>query len=401
MHRRRFLQVVGSLGVSLRYASAFAAERRRIAVVGAGIVGASVAYQLARRGAEVTLVEKVRPGAGTTGRSFGWINAHFSKKPRPYHLLSQLGLGAYGRLEQELGEPRLLQWGGAVEWYTDDKNATMLRAEVRAMQEWGDAIRLIDAAELATLEPHVRPGALTAAAFAEHESGVDPVGVAEAMIRKARSFGLQVIYPAEVTGMVFRNRRLRALETTGGEILADCVVVACGIDTPRVAGFAGLTVPLRDAPGILAWTTPQPRLVNRIVVAPGVHFRQFPDGRILVGEDDGPPAGPTHAHLASGPQDFPADDFRALHGAQLLRMGSKYLPALADAEVHETTLGWRPMPKDGWPIVGFAESNRDVYVAVTHSGITFGPLLGQLIATEILDGVAVELLSPYRLGRFA
>jgi len=162
-----------------------------------------------------------------------------------------------------------------------------------------------------------------------------------------------------------------------------------------------LKVPLRAAPGILAWTTPQPRLVNRIVVAPGVHFRQFPDGRILVGEDDGPPAGPTHAHLASGPQDFPADDFRALHGAQLLRMGSKYLPALADAEVHETTLGWRPMPKDGWPIVGFAESNRDVYVAVTHSGVTFGPLLGQLIATEILDGVAVELLSPYRLGRFA
>lgn len=387
--------------MSLRCGSAFAQERRQVVVVGAGIVGASVAYSLARRGAAVTLVERSKPGAGTTGRTFGWINAHFSKKPRHYHLLSQLGVAAYARLEQELGEPGLVQWGGAVEWYTNDKNASMLRAEVKAMQAWGDAIRLIDAAELATLEKHVQPGALAAAAFAEQEGGVNPVGVAEAMIRKARSFGAQTVYPAEVTGMTFRNGRLRALQTTTGEVAADCVVVACGVGTPRVAAFAGLTVPLRDAPGILALTTPQPRLVNRIVVAPGVHFRQFPDGRILVGEDDGPPAGPTHAHLASGPQDFPTDDFRALHGATLLRMGSEYLPALARAEVHETKLGWRPMPKDGWPIVGFAESNRDVYVAVTHSGITFGPLLGQLIATEILDGVAVDLLAPYRLERFA
>ena len=401
MHRRRFLQVLGALGATVPMGPSFAAERRRIVVVGAGIVGASVAYHLARRGADVTVAEKAKPGAGTTGRSFAWVNAHFSKKPRHYHLLSQLGVAAHARLERELGEAGLLEWRGAIEWYGDERNAAMLRAEVKAMQEWGDTVRLIHPAEFASLESGLRPGSVLAAAFAEQDGGVDPVRLTEVLLRRARSSGAQVVHPCEVTGLELRGGRLRAVRTTRGDMAADCVVVACGVDTPRVASFAGLAVPLRHAPGILAWTTPQPRLVNRVLVGPGVHFRQLADGRVLIGEDDGPPPTPTHAHLASGPQDFPTDGFQALHGAQLLRMGSRFLPALADAAVHETKLGWRPMPTDGWPVVGFAASAPDVYVAVTHSGVTLGPLLGQLAASEILDGVRVDLLAPYRLERFA
>ncbi len=58
------------------------------------------------------------------------------------------------------------------------------------------------------------------------------------------------------------------------------------------------------------------------------------------------------------------------------------------------------MPKDGFPVLGFSESAPDVYVAVMHSGITLAPLVGRLVASEILDGVQVEMLEPYRLSRF-
>ena len=64
------------------------------------------------------------------------------------------------------------------------------------------------------------------------------------------------------------------------------------------------------------------------------------------------------------------------------------------------TLGLRPLPKDGQPIIGFPRRRRDIYLTVMHSGITLGPLVGRLAASEILDGVQVDPLAPHRLERF-
>ena len=65
------------------------------------------------------------------------------------------------------------------------------------------------------------------------------------------------------------------------------------------------------------------------------------------------------------------------------------------------TVGWRPLPEDGHPVIGFSAAAPKVYIAVMHSGVTLAPVVGRLAATEILDGVGVELLEPYRLERFA
>ena len=69
-------------------------------------------------------------------------------------------------------------------------------------------------------------------------------------------------------------------------------------------------------------------------------------------------------------------------------------------ELERVTLGWRPLPKDDHPVVGFVHRQSDVYLAVMHSGVTLAPLIGRLAAQEILDDVRVELLEPYRLERF-
>ena len=91
-------------------------DANRIVVVGAGIIGASIAYHLVKRGAKVVIVDAVRPGAGATEKSFGWINATFSKRPRAYFDLNQLGLAGWRRLETELGGELKVQWGGSVAW---------------------------------------------------------------------------------------------------------------------------------------------------------------------------------------------------------------------------------------------------------------------------------------------
>src|SRR5437773_10214353 len=78
---------------------------------------------------------------------------------------------------------------------------------------------------------------------------------------------------------------------------------------------------------------------------------------------------------------------------------SAVLPHLSQAPIEKVTLGFRPLPKDSHPIVGFPDGRRDIYISVMHSGITLGPLIGLLAAMEILDGVRVDPLAPYRLER--
>jgi glycine/D-amino acid oxidase-like deaminating enzyme len=69
-------------------------------------------------------------------------------------------------------------------------------------------------------------------------------------------------------------------------------------------------------------------------------------------------------------------------------------------DVEKVTLGHRPLPQDEFPVIGFAPGRRDVYITVMHSGVTLSPLVAQLAATEILDGVDAEPLAPYRPARF-
>lgn len=380
MHRRTVLELFTGLAVA--GIPSLAQAPRRVVVAGGGIIGANIAYQLVTRGAEVTLVERAQPGAGATANSFAWINA--KKRPRDYFNLSRMGLQAWRQLDREFSGTLPLVWGGSVEWRADDTRGTELRAQIRDFRQWGYGVREIDAAGLRALEPRLVPGPLVAAAHWEDEAHIDPVGVTGMVVKKAQMNGARVEYPAEVTALELAGGRLRAVRTTKGDIEADVLVVACGTDTPRVAAMAGVRVPLKDAPGVLVHVRPAARLIDRVALAPMGNIKQKPDGRIVTGSD-----------FASGG----GDTSREAGERHLQRMAS-VLPELGKATVEKMTRGFRPMPADGFPIVGFAPGRPDVYVAVMHSGVTLGPLVGRLAATEILDGVRVDSLAAYRLERF-
>src|SRR5438067_6416414 len=89
-----------------------------VAVIGAGVVGASVAHRLAEAGARVTVLEQGRVGGGTSGASFAWTNAHL-KPPRAYHDLNVAGMRAHAALREELGALPWWHGGGSVEWFPD------------------------------------------------------------------------------------------------------------------------------------------------------------------------------------------------------------------------------------------------------------------------------------------
>ena len=145
------------------------------------------------------------------------------------------------------------------------------------------AVHLVDEKRFQSLAPTLTPGPVLAAAYAEQEATIDPVHVTEVLLARAENAGLAVESPCEVTGLDIRWGRLRGVNTTKGDFELDVLVVAAGVDTPRIAELAGVKVPLRDSPGLLAHTAPQPRLLDRVALAPQGHFKQNPDGRIVSG----------------------------------------------------------------------------------------------------------------------
>jgi glycine/D-amino acid oxidase-like deaminating enzyme len=173
---------------------------------------------------------------------------------------------------------------------------------------------------------------------------------------------------------------------TGDTLLtADRVVLAAGTGSKGLAASIGIDLPLEAPPGLLVYSEPAPRMLNGVVLAPGLHMRQTDAGRIVAGAD-----------FAGGMSD---DDPRdaADHLFSALRL------ALRDGErlsLSHFTFGRRPMPADGFPIIGTVEGHVGLYVAVTHSGITLAPAIGTIAVEEIATGMPDPMLAPFRLARF-
>ncbi len=373
----------------------------RVAVIGAGILGATIAWRLAQRGVHVALIDRGQPGHGASSHSFAWINAG-AKEPIGYHNLNRRSLEMWSRFAAEIGDQEDpdsvgLRWGGKVSWESDPVAAEGLMARVRQLQSWGYPTRLIDAAELKSLEPALDVGPVVAAEYSPNEGQVEPQMVVDACLRRLRETGCEICAATEVYGFEQHDDgRVYSLVTSLGTRDVDAVVIAAGTGTTRLAALAGVNVPQAESPGVVIRTDPLPPLLHNVpvVYAPPlgdgrreIHLRQCADGRLMIGEGD---------------QESLAEDDTQAHANELLDRARRYLPGLDGAQAVPVPVGWRPMPLDGYPVMGFASEAPNLYVALTHSGVTLAPALSQLAAQEICDGTPADaVLGPYRPQRFA
>jgi glycine/D-amino acid oxidase-like deaminating enzyme len=274
-----------------------------------------------------------------------------------------------------------LGWVGGLFW---DLPRDELEAYATEYAGWGYGIRRVDEAEAARIEP----GLVAPPEFALHvaeEGAVEPAAAARAMVADAVRGGARLISGARVAGLVLENGRVVGIRTPDATLRADEVVLAAGVASPELAATAGVSLPLDTPPGLLVHSRPHGRLLNGLVLGAGPHVRQTAEGRIVAGADfGGADPGADPAGIASA---LFAEVQAMLEGGDALTL-----------DFH--TLGYRPMPSDGFPIIGRADGVDGLYVAVMHSGITLAPVVGLFATEELLDGRRDPLLAPYGLSRF-
>ncbi len=370
------------------------AKKLRIIVVGAGIVGASIAYHLSRRkDVAVTVLERAEPCAGASGHSFAWLNS-FGKDPVSYHHFNRRSMDIWDRFARRLGLDLDLHWGGELRWERTPERAGALRQRIVQLQAWGYPIRIISSDELREIEPGLSPGPVTTASFSEIDGRVDPFKVIEACLQRACEAGTVVHTHTPVTELCLDGRgKIEAVNTPSGEIGCDAVVLANGTAVTELAATAGVHIPQQHSPGVVVRTDPQPPILQNVSVLHlppidenrhEIHLRQSADGTLAIGQ---------------GSQESVDQDDSQEHADDLLSRAVHYLPALAGARAIPTPVGYRPMPIDELPVIGGCAAAPNLYIALMHSGVTLAPLVGELTTPEIVDGARVDMLAPYRPER--
>ncbi|HEX9706222.1 MAG TPA: FAD-binding oxidoreductase [Steroidobacteraceae bacterium] len=399
MKRRDFLTLLAGTATAAVPAAIHARPRSlRVGVVGGGIVGAAIAMSLAEAGADVTVFEKSGPAMGATRNSFAWLNALVADPH--YRALRLASMATWRNLDRQLGLG--IVWGGYLNWANDESQSAIVRANAADLDGSSFAFQHLGAEEIARLSPRLQPGPISAAIYSSIDGHVDPVYVTRRFLDRAMANGAALRILAEVRALEFSHGRLRAAVTTAGRVSLDRLVVAAGVDTPSVLALAGFTLQLRHAPGILAHSAPMPALTRIVHEGPsGLSFKQTADGRLVGTDAPMPPDRPEHAAILAAAGDFPSEALREMHGNRILTRIANVLPAATDARLERLTLGFRPMPTDDRPIVGPIPGAIDVYVSVTHSGVTLAPILARYATRELIDGDPVDALKPYRPERFA
>lgn len=343
----------------------------RVVVVGAGIVGAAVAFEAARAGGDVVLLDKSLPASGVTADSFAWIGGpRAGDVADPSTALRRLARRAYRRLEGDVPGVRV-RWRGALTWGEADDAVP------------GADEQLLDTAQVRQVEPRLRVPPVHALHLMSH-GAVDPVAVTQALVSAAQDHGAELIVNSAVTALTVREGRVVGVRASTGSLTADVVVVTAGVDAPMLCGPLGFDLPVAPSPALLMRFTGPPGLVRTLVATPALEVREAADGHLLVAADYNGETG----HL------------------DLQRAGEQMLRRLVgtfdtdDVRLDGVRLGARPMPVDGLPIVGPVPGAGGAYVAVMHSGITLAPAVGRLVAAEVVNGAEAEELAGLRPARF-
>ncbi len=358
-----------------------------VIVVGAGVVGCSVAYYLASSGANVTLLEREAIGSGASTHATGSLStlgAEFS--PGASYELAQAGYNEFidlvPRLESETGANLLYQRRASLMLALDEEETAL----IKGMMEWQERVtrvKWIDGDEVRRIEPRLSPS-IRGAVYEDESAQLDSYRLNLALAQGAEHHGAEIAL-REVVGLLTHNNRVTGVRTTGGDIFADAVVVATGEWSSAFGRWLGFPIPVRPLKGerlMLRYDGPPlPILISSPMRG---HMISRLDGLLSVGSTGGRDYDQATMFAARESDTRPTEAAKL----ELLQRAIDVFPALEDAELVQQLAGSRPLSPDRLPILGPVPGWDGIMLATGHTtkGIHLGPITGRIISNWILQG---------------
>jgi len=365
-----------------------------VVVVGGGIIGAACAYELARTGASVTLLEREELAAAASGRNNGlWVT------PTDPLLLpmARASLARYIEIADESPVPFRLDEEpiGLLAVALDEEEMALGRAAHDPYRASGVGVDELGPADVLGLEPALAPEVL-GGWLVHHGHRLAPAALTVALALMAVERGAAVRHHLPARALIADAGRMVGVVTDEGRIDADEVVVAAGPWTPALLDPIGLGLPITGARGWLVRLDPGPDRLHRLVASAGWEEAtgRWEDGAVRAGAlEDAAAATSTLLH--------PATDGSLIAGSSrqpvltpeaeepgvpraIVRGAIRLVPSLADARVRSAWWGVRPMTPDERPVVGRVADGLSVATGHGSEGVILGAGTGQLIAAQLL-----------------
>ena len=368
-----------------------------VAIIGGGVIGGFIAYELAKAGLKTTVVEKGQVGAEASQASAGLLVPlnEAGQLPRP---LVNFNLASVRRfpetipeLQQETGLDVEYVHDGGLMVAEDDVEAQSLLSQFKIWRnEWGLPLKWLDTQALLELEPQLNPN-LCGGIFAEIHGSINSARLAFALARAVSLHSGQVLQGCLALDVRHSHNRVGTLITSDGEIAAKHLVIAAGAWSQPLVDRFGIDLPISPARGQMLSIKPLERLLHRPVLATtGGGISPKADGSIFVGST---------TDLAGFNKQIRPEDT-----ATLLNIAAALMPALRDGPIDKIWTGLRPYSEDGLPVIGKLPGWDNVFVATGHhsKGIMASAGTGKTIRDLIVDGqsdLLDEALSPARFIR--
>jgi sarcosine oxidase subunit beta len=370
-----------------------------VVIIGGGISGTAAAYELARAGAKVTLLEQ----GPLASMASGWTLAGVRQSGRhPAELpLATAAVARWEHLGEELGADVEYRQEGNLRLARSPAEVPVIQTIVAEQRDLGlDLAYLPDNAAIREIAPAIAESVL-AASYCPTDGHANPIATVQAFAMAAARHGATLRAETMVTTIEAGGGRVRGVRTASDDIAADVVVVAAGVYTARLCAPLGLDLPIQVSRVAVVQTTPLPPLIRQVLGTAGADFagRQEVGGRF---------------RLTGGGSPWPHDLYALAHGADpilppateviaALTRGIEVLPALADAGVARVWGGLLDMTPDALPIVERAPALDGLVIAAGFSGHGFclGPVTGQIVRDLVLDGTTAFPIQPFRRDRFA
>lgn len=336
-------------------------QKTEIIIIGGGVIGVSIAYQLARRGKKVTLLESRDLASGASGSCDQNIFLQ-SKNPGIHLELALASAGMFDSLEAELGSHIEYHRRGGMILIESPQEMEAMKSFVARQKKTGLDVEIIDRKDSLKLQPGLA-GHLLGSAYSHMDADVNPIKLNLAYARAAAGLGADIRLETTVTGIQISGNRVTGVNTDKGSFQGDLVINAAGAWAAQIAALAGLQLPVKPRRGQIVITEPVPSFIKKGILSAqyiaakynpqileqsgnravrlgvGLSLSQTEKGNILIGATR-EFAGYNTANTREGL-------------IEILKNASRLLPPLQEMNVIRSMGGLRPYTPDGLPLVGF------------------------------------------------